>query len=252
MNQTSIPTDSLINVNSNLKWDQLLDLKNKLVLIVDDEKDLREIIRYNLEQEGIKSIQASDGDKAIEALNKNPSLIMLDIMMPGKDGYEVCKTIRKTGNTVPIIFLTAMDREFDEIKGLDAGGDDYIRKPFSPKLLIARIKSVLRRVDQINQKGDLLRYDGLEANTQNYIATVDGAELQLPRKEFELLAFFMSQPNIIFQRETLLASIWEDDVYVVDRTIDVHINRIRSKLGAYRDWIETIKGVGYRFRPKSE
>ncbi len=227
MNQTSIPTDSLINVNSNLKWDQLLDLQNKLVLIVDDEKDLREIIRYNLEQEGIKSIQASDGDKAIEALNKNPSLIMLDIMMPGKDGYEVCKTIRKTGNTVPIIFLTAMDREFDEIKGLDAGGDDYIRKPFSPKLLIARIKS-------------------------NYIATVDGAELQLPRKEFELLAFFMSQPNIIFQRETLLASIWEDDVYVVDRTIDVHINRIRSKLGAYRDWIETIKGVGYRFRPKSE
>ena len=160
MNQTSIPTDSLINVNSNLKWDQLLDLQNKLVLIVDDEKDLREIIRYNLEQEGIKSIQASDGDKAIEALNKNPSLIMLDIMMPGKDGYEICKTIRKTGNTVPIIFLTAMDREFDEIKGLDAGGDDYIRKPFSPKLLVARIKSVLRRVDQINQKGDLLRYDG--------------------------------------------------------------------------------------------
>jgi len=225
-------------------------MKKKLVLIVDDEKDLRKIIRYNLEQEGIASIEASDGSQAIDLLCKNPSLIILDIMMPGKDGYEVCKIIRDNGNTVPIVFLTAMDREFDELKGLEVGGDDYIRKPFSPRILVARINSIFRRIDQINQKGSFLQYDGLEADTKNYVVTIDGDELHLPRKEFELLAFFMNEPDIIFKRDALLASIWEDDVYVVDRTIDVHINRIRSKLGPYRDWIETIKGVGYRFRPK--
>ena len=225
-------------------------MKKKLVLIVDDEKDLRKIIRYNLEQEGIASIEASDGSQAIDLLSKNPSLIILDIMMPGKDGYEVCKIIRDNGNTVPIVFLTAMDREFDELKGLEVGGDDYIRKPFSPRILVARINSIFRRIDQINQKGSFLQYDGLEADTKNYVVTIDGDELHLPRKEFELLAFFMNEPNIVFKRDALLASIWEDDVYVVDRTIDVHINRIRSKLGPYRDWIETIKGVGYRFKPK--
>ena len=225
-------------------------MKKKLVLIVDDEKDLRKIIRYNLEQEGIASIEASDGSQAIDLLSKNPSLIILDIMMPGKDGYEVCKIIRDNGSTVPIVFLTAMDREFDELKGLEVGGDDYIRKPFSPKILVARINSIFRRVEQINQKGSFLQYDGLEADTKNYVVTIDGDELHLPRKEFELLAFFMNEPDIVFKRDALLASIWEDDVYVVDRTIDVHINRIRSKLGPYRDWIETIKGVGYRFKPK--
>ena len=225
-------------------------MKKKLVLIVDDEKDLRKIIRYNLEQEGIASIEASDGSQAIDLLSKNPSLIILDIMMPGKDGYEVCKIIRDNGSTVPIVFLTAMDREFDELKGLEVGGDDYIRKPFSPRILVARINSIFRRIDQINQKGSFLQYDGLEADTKNYVVTIDGDELHLPRKEFELLAFFMNEPDIVFKRDALLASIWEDDVYVVDRTIDVHINRIRSKLGPYRDWIETIKGVGYRFRPK--
>lgn len=225
-------------------------MKKNLVLIVDDEKDLRKIIRYNLEQEGIASIEASDGSQAIDLLSKNPSLIILDIMMPGKDGYEVCKIIRDNGSTVPIVFLTAMDREFDELKGLEVGGDDYIRKPFSPRILVARINSIFRRIEQINQKGSFLQYDGLEADTKNYVVTIDGDELHLPRKEFELLAFFMNEPDIIFKRDALLASIWEDDVYVVDRTIDVHINRIRSKLGPYRDWIETIKGVGYRFKPK--
>ena len=225
-------------------------MKKNPVLIFDDEKDLRKIIRYNLEQEGIASIEASDGNQAIDLLSKNPSLIILDIMMPGKDGYEVCKIIRDNGSTVPIVFLTAMDREFDELKGLEVGGDDYIRKPFSPRILVARINSIFRRIEQINQKGSFLQYDGLEADTKNYIVKVDGDELHLPRKEFELLAFFMNEPDIVFKRDALLASIWEDDVYVVDRTIDVHINRIRSKLGPYRDWIETIKGVGYRFKPK--
>lgn len=224
-------------------------MSDKKVLIVDDEKDIRNIIRYNLEKQGFKCISATDGDGALEKLNKNPDLIILDIMMPEKDGYEVCKIIRAKGNTVPIIFLTAMDREFDEIKGLECGGDDYLRKPFSPRILIARINSIFRRLDKIKEKGTFIVYDGLSINTDTYVVKIDGNEVTLPRKEFELLAFFMNQPDTVFSRKSLLSSIWEDDVYVVDRTIDVHINRIRSKLMDYKNWIETVKGVGYRFRP---
>ena len=224
-------------------------MSDKKVLIVDDEKDIRNIIRYNLEKQGFKCISAIDGDGALEKLNKNPDLIILDIMMPEKDGYEVCKIIRAQGNTVPIIFLTAMDREFDEIKGLECGGDDYLRKPFSPRILIARINSIFRRLEKIKEKGTFIAYNGLSINTDTYVVKIDGNELTLPRKEFELLAFFMNQPDTVFSRKSLLSSIWEDDVYVVDRTIDVHINRIRSKLMDYKNWIETVKGVGYRFRP---
>ena len=224
-------------------------MKNKTVLIVDDEKDIRSIIKYNLEKEGLKCISAKDGDDALKMLSHSPDLIILDIMMPTKDGYEVCSSIRKQGNTVPIIFLTAMDREFDEIKGLECGGDDYLRKPFSPNILVARISAIFRRLDKIKQENALVEYDGLKINTDTYIAEVDGEELSLPRKEFELLAFFMNQPNKIFTREALLSSIWEEDVYVVDRTIDVHINRIRSKLLNYKNCIQTVKDVGYRFRP---
>ena len=224
-------------------------MSDKKVLIVDDEKDIRNIIRYNLEKQGFKCISATDGDGALEKLKKNPDLIILDIMMPKKDGYEVCKIIRAQGNTVPIIFLTAMDREFDEIKGLECGGDDYLRKPFSPRILIARINSIFRRLEKIKEKGTFIAYNGLSINTDTYVVKIDGNELTLPRKEFELLAFFMNQPDTVFSRKSLLSSIWEDDVYVVDRTIDVHINRIRSKLMDYKNWIETVKGVGYRFRP---
>jgi DNA-binding response OmpR family regulator len=222
----------------------------KNILIVDDEPDIREILRYNLEKAGFNIAEAVSGDDALNKLSKDLDLAILDIMMPGKDGYEVCRKIREQGNTVPIIFLTAMDREFDEVRGLEVGGDDYVKKPFSPKMLIARINAILRRVDQINSKGTNISFGDLEINTLTYIAKLEGNELHLPRKEFELLAFFMNQPNIIFTREELLSRIWEEDVFVVDRTIDVHINRIRSKLGIYKNWIETVKSVGYRFRPK--
>ena len=222
----------------------------KNILIVDDEPDIREILRYNLEKAGFNITEAITGDDALNKLSKDLDLAILDIMMPGKDGYEVCRKIREQGNTVPIIFLTAMDREFDEVRGLEVGGDDYVKKPFSPKMLIARINAILRRVDQINSKGTNISFGDLEINTLTYIAKLESNELHLPRKEFELLAFFMNQPNIIFTREELLSRIWEEDVFVVDRTIDVHINRIRSKLGIYKNWIETVKGVGYRFRPK--
>ena len=222
----------------------------KNILIVDDEPDIREILRYNLEKAGFNITEAVSGNDALNKLSKELDLAILDIMMPGKDGYEVCRKIREQGNTVPIIFLTAMDREFDEVRGLEVGGDDYIKKPFSPKMLIARINAILRRVDQINSKGTNISFGDLEINTLTYIAKLESNELHLPRKEFELLAFFMNQPNIIFTREELLSRIWEEDVFVVDRTIDVHINRIRSKLGIYKNWIETVKSVGYRFRPK--
>jgi DNA-binding response OmpR family regulator len=222
----------------------------KNILIVDDEPDIREILRYNLEKAGFNIAEAVSGDDALNKLSKDLDLAILDIMMPGKDGYEVCRKIREQGNTVPIIFLTAMDREFDEVRGLEVGGDDYVKKPFSPKMLIARINAILRRIDQINSKGTNISFGDLEINTLTYIAKLEGNELHLPRKEFELLAFFMNQPNIIFTREELLSRIWEEDVFVVDRTIDVHINRIRSKLGIYKNWIETVKRVGYRFRPK--
>ena len=222
----------------------------KNILIVDDEPDIREILRYNLEKAGFNITEAVNGDDALDKVSKDLDLAILDIMMPGRDGYEVCRKIREQGNTVPIVFLTAMDREFDEVRGLEVGGDDYVRKPFSPRMLIARINAILRRVDQISSKGTSISFGDLEINTLTYIAKLENNELHLPRKEFELLAFFMNQPNIIFSREELLSRIWEEDVFVVDRTIDVHINRIRSKLGIYKNWIETVKGVGYRFRPK--
>ena len=222
----------------------------KNILIVDDEPDIRAILRYNLEKEGFAITEAVDGNDALDKLSKDLDLAILDIMMPGKDGYDVCRKIREQGNTLPIVFLTAMDREFDELKGLEVGADDYVRKPFSPKMLIARINVIFRRIDQINSKGTSICFGELEINTSTYIAQLNEEELHLPRKEFELLAFFMSQPNIIFNREELLNIIWEEDVFVVDRTIDVHINRIRSKLGPYKNWIETVKGIGYRFRPK--
>ena len=222
----------------------------KNILIVDDEPDIREILRYNLEKEGFSITEAVDGNDALDKVSKDLDLAILDIMMPGKDGYEVCRKIREQGNTLPIVFLTAMDREFDEVKGLEVGADDYVRKPFSPKMLIARINAIFRRIDQINSKGTSICFGELEINTSTYIAQLNEEELYLPRKEFELLAFFMSQPNIIFRRGDLLSGIWEEDVFVVDRTIDVHINRIRSKLGPYKNWIETVKGIGYRFRPK--
>ena len=222
----------------------------KNILIVDDEPDIREILRYNLEKEGFSITEAVDGNDALDKVSKHLDLAILDIMMPGKDGYEVCSKIREQGNTLPIVFLTAMDRELDEVRGLEVGGDDYVRKPFSPKMLIARINAIFRRIDQINSKGTSICFGELEINTSTYIAQLNEEELHLPRKEFELLAFFMSQPNIIFSRGDLLSGIWEEDIFVVDRTIDVHINRIRSKLGPYKNWIETVKGIGYRFRPK--
>ena len=217
----------------------------KNILIVDDEPDIREILRYNLEKAGFNITEAVNGDDALDKVSKDLDLAILDIMMPGRDGYEVCRKIREQGNTVPIVFLTAMDREFDEVRGLEVGGDDYVRKPFSPRMLIARINAILRRVDQISSKGTSISFGDLEINTLTYIAKLEGNELHLPRKEFELLALLTSQPGKVFKREDILDKVWGNEVVVGGRTIDVHIRKLREKIGDKS--FKTVKGVGYKF-----
>ena len=225
-------------------------MKSK-ILLVDDEKDIVEFLEYNLIQEGFEVITAYDGIGALQKLNDKPDLIILDIMMPNIDGYEVCRRIRenKVYSEIPVIFLTAKGAEADEIKGLELGASDFIKKPISPKKLIARVNSNLRK----NSKEDktlpsIVKIGPLEINREQYTVHIDDVETVFPRKEFELLYFLANNPGKVFNRDALLKTVWGIDVYVVDRTVDVHIRKIREKLDNYSDLIETIKGVGYRFK----
>lgn len=225
------------------------------LLLVDDEKDILTLIRYNLEKEGFFVETAENGTEALALAEKSSfDLILLDIMMPGIDGYEVCRGIRRTefNEQTPIVFLTARSGEVDEILGLELGADDYIQKPISPRVLIARIKRIFRRKDeQVRAETpvapEVLTLDGLVINRQNYTVKVDGDERFFPKKEFELLAFLAVNPGRAFTREDLLSRIWGENVQVVVRTVDVHISKIREKLQEHGKRIETIKGVGYRF-----
>ncbi len=223
------------------------------ILLVDDEEDIVEFLQYNLKQEGFDVLTAHDGNEALKKIYENPDLIILDIMMPELDGYEVLKKIRETtGNQdVPIIFLTARGNEAEEIKGLELGANDFIRKPISPKKLIARVKSNLRKVKKPTSEkivSSKLTIGPLLIDKDQYIVEVDGERKTLPKKEFELLYYFASNPGKVISRDTLLKDIWGTDVFVVDRTIDVHIRKIREKLGEFADIIETVKGVGYKFK----
>ena len=225
-----------------------MDRKN--ILVVDDEEDLRLLLRSNLEKEKFKVLEASDGIQALEKIQKfDIDCIVLDIMMPGKDGYEVCREIRKNGHTMPIIFLTAKDDEFDEVLGLEMGGDDYVKKPFSVKALISRIKSNLRRLEynSTNSNKKIITTENITINLNDYTVEIDDEEVFFPRKEFELLAYLAAHPNEVFSREHLLNTIWGEDTYVVDRTVDVHVGRIRKKLNNYKKRIKTVVGVGYKF-----
>jgi len=227
----------------------------KTILVVDDEEDILQILRYNLEKEGYHVKTATDGRRALEIAEGGPlDLIVLDVMMPELDGYEVCRRLRthRLHTTTPIIFLTARTGELDQILGLELGADDYVQKPISPRVLTARVKSVLRRSSEAVRTEtivmpEMLAVGSLEINRQNYTVKIQGRETFFPKKEFELLAFLASNRGRVFSREALLNRIWGENVYVVDRTVDVHISKIREKLGGENQLIETVKGVGYRF-----
>ncbi|HET6527279.1 MAG TPA: response regulator [Balneolaceae bacterium] len=219
------------------------------ILVVDDEQDLLELIEYNLKKEGFDVLTAEDGKEGIEvARGHHPSLVLLDIMMPKMDGLEVVEHLRQDEQLgdIPIIFLTARGDEKTEIQGLDKGGDDYITKPISTKKLISRIKAVLRRSQITNELPDQIDVHDLLIDKDRYVVKCDDEEFQLPRKEFDLLYFLAAHKGKVMDRQTLLNQVWGSNVYVVDRTIDVHIRKIREKLGD--EYIETVKGVGYRFK----
>jgi two-component system alkaline phosphatase synthesis response regulator PhoP len=225
----------------------------KKILLVDDEVDILEFLKYNLEQDNFEVLISTNGKDALKKISQNPDLIVLDIMMPEMDGFEIYQQIKKNKEyqDIPIIFLTAKSGETDEIKGLDLGASDYIQKPISPKKIIARIKSNLRKASQTDKKvkesGELI-IGPLVIDVDKFVVKVDSKQKFFPRKEFQLLYFLAHNPGKVINRETLLKEIWGNDVYVIDRTIDVHIRKIREKLGKHSELIETIKGVGYRFK----
>jgi two-component system, OmpR family, alkaline phosphatase synthesis response regulator PhoP len=222
------------------------------ILLVDDEKDIVEFLEYNLRQEGFEVISAHDGDEALQKISQNPDLIILDIMMPKLDGYETCRKIRtlQGHENTPIVFLTAKSSEMDEILGLELGASDFIQKPISPKKLIARVKSNLRKHEAGEQKTEPVKINigPLKIDRDTYTVIIDGTEKIFPRKEFEVLYYLANNPGKVFSRDALLKDIWGTDVFVVDRTVDVHIRKIREKLENFSDLIETVKGVGYRFK----
>jgi two-component system, OmpR family, alkaline phosphatase synthesis response regulator PhoP len=225
----------------------------KKILLVDDEKDIVEFLQYNLSQDGFTVLTAYNGMDALKQLSNKPDLIILDIMMPEMNGYDVCKMIRKNPDHehTPIIFLTAKSGEMDEILGLELGANDYIQKPISPRKLIARVKSNLRNVEAPSEDKkvqSIISIGPLKIDRGKYIVTIDGEDRIFPRKEFEVLFYLARNPGRVFSRDDLLKDVWGSDVYVVDRTVDVHIRKIREKLEKYADLIETIKGVGYKFK----
>lgn len=221
--------------------------KNRKILIADDEPDILEIISYNLESEGYDVITAKNGHEAISmAKTHKPDLIILDVMMPGKTGFEVCTLLRTDPafqDTI-IIFLTALNDDNTEIKGLENGGDDYITKPISPKVLISRVNALFRRV--IKDSDGILEIGEMLIDREKFIVTHRGEQVILARKEFELLALLATKPSKVFLRNEILDKVWGTEVIVGDRTIDVHIRKIRQKLGD--DCITTVKGVGYKFK----
>ncbi len=224
------------------------------ILVVDDEKDIVDLLKYNLEKEKeFEVITAFNGRDALEkAVKEKPDLILLDIMMPEMNGFDVCRKL-KTGaaNGIPVIFLTAKENEIDEIIGLELGADDYIQKPISPRKVIARVKSVIRRAysekDKTIKTDEYIKFKNLEVDTVAHSVKIDNEDVFFPKKEFQLLHFLLSNRGKVLSRDVLLNHIWGENIYVVDRTIDVHVAKVREKLGDYSEYIETIKGLGYRF-----
>ena len=222
--------------------------KDIKILLVDDELDILEIIGYNLSQEGYQIITASNGREAVAKAKKElPHLIIMDVMMPEMDGMEACENIRKIPelSNVIITFLTARNEDYSQVAGLEAGADDYIAKTIKPKLLVSKVKALLRRFkDDSQQDVDTLTVRGIEINREEYKIIKEGVEIILPRKEFELFYLLASKPGKVFKREEILDKVWGNEVVVGGRTIDVHIRKLREKIG--EDLFKTIKGVGYK------
>jgi two-component system alkaline phosphatase synthesis response regulator PhoP len=217
------------------------------ILLVDDEPDILEIVGYNLSQEGYQVFTAVNGKDAIlKAKKEVPHLIIMDVMMPEMDGIEACDNIRKMPeleNTI-ITFLTARSEDYSQLAGFEAGADDYIAKPIKPKILVSKVKALLRRLKDKEEKTDILNVNGIEINREEYKIVKDGQQIILPRKEFELFYLLASKPGKVFTREEILDKVWGNEVIVGGRTIDVHIRKLREKIGD--DFFKTIKGVGYK------
>jgi len=223
--------------------------KDIKLLLVDDEPDILEIVSYNLQNEGYQIFSATNGVEAIDMAKKvNPHLILLDIMMPEMDGIEACEKIRgiKGLEDVIIAFFTARGEDYSQVAGFDAGADDYITKPVKPKVLISKVKSLLRRLKQGQAEiENIVTIGNIIINRDEYFVQRDKEKISLPRKEFELLALLASKPGKVFKRENILEIVWGNDVVVGDRTIDVHIRKLREKIGD--NYFKTVKGVGYKF-----
>ena len=222
--------------------------KDTTILLVDDELDILEIIGYNLSAEGYNVLTAQNGVEAIKKAKKHkPELIILDVMMPQMDGIEACEKLRmipELSETV-ITFLTARGEDYSQVAGFEAGADDYITKPIKPKVLISKVKSLLRRFKTQDDSQQILKLGNITINREEYKILVDTQEMVLPRKEFELLSLLASKPGKVFKREDILDRVWGNDVVVGGRTIDVHIRKLREKIGEQK--FKTIKGVGYKF-----
>ena len=218
------------------------------ILLVDDEQDILEIVGYNLSQEGYKIVTASNGKEAIAVAKKElPHLIIMDVMMPEMDGMEACENIRKIPelNNVIIAFLTARSEDYSQVAGFDAGADDYIAKPIKPKLLVSKVKALLRRLKDEPTATENLNVGDIVINREEYKIIMTDKEIVLPRKEFELFYLLASKPGKVFKREEILDKVWGNEVIVGGRTIDVHIRKLREKIG--EEYFKTIKGVGYKF-----
>ncbi|NOQ24360.1 MAG: response regulator [Bacteroidales bacterium] len=228
-----------------------MDNKDYRILLVDDEADILEFLSFNLDKEGFEVFTAQNGKEAIEKANEVlPHLIILDVMMPEMDGMEACELLRQDEkfNKTIIAFLTARGEDYSQIAGFDAGADDYIAKPVKPKVLVSRIKALLKRYDSNSEdkKEDLIiKQSDIVIDREKYQVTKNGIELTLPKKEFELLLLLISKPDRVFTRDAIFSSVWGNDIIVGDRTIDVHIRKLREKIG--ENHIKTVKGVGYKF-----
>jgi two-component system, OmpR family, alkaline phosphatase synthesis response regulator PhoP len=245
-------TSKTIKTNSkfhNFAKNNNMNLEDIKILIVDDEPDILEFVEFNLQNEGIQTRTAENGKIAIEvAKDFLPHLILMDIMMPEMDGIDACRAIRKVKELekTMIVFLTARDEDFMQITSFEAGADDFISKPIKPKVLISKIKSLLRRLDKNEEnQPETLTFGNLTINKERVMVNIDDRMVVLPRKEFELLYLLATKPSKVFSREEIFAKVWGSDVIVGQRTIDVHVRKIREKIGV--DVIHTVKGLGYKF-----